>query len=157
MSFTYIEPTADSVQELLAMLFGDALTVVSTEPEKLSEPYVATYINMDGDVVAVCACDISLVARAGAAFSMVPADVAEESINGEEVSDIFRGNFHELMNICSKLMMSDDSDYLKLEKTLVPAENSARIVAAMVGANAFAFTVNIPEYGDGVMIFYVGD
>ena len=93
MSLTYVEPTAESVQELLAMLFGDSLTAQSTELSKLSDPYVAIYINMDGDVVAVCACDISLVARAGAAFSMVPADVAEESIIGGEVSEIFAGTF----------------------------------------------------------------
>ena len=61
------------------------------------------------------------------------------------------------MNICSKLMMSDDSDYLKLDKTVFPEESSARVVASMVGADAFAFTVNIPDYGNGEMIFYVGD
>ncbi|MFK8018464.1 MAG: hypothetical protein AB8B86_01735 [Pseudomonadales bacterium] len=155
MSHQYVEPNAKSVKTLLEMLFGDDLAVNDADYHEVPKPYVATYIDADEKIVAMCICDLALVARAGAAFSMVPADVAEEIIGGDELSETFQSNFYELMNICSKLMLSDDSAHLKLDKTLGPDQDTGTLVAAMEDPSRYAFTVDIPGYGPGEMIYLI--
>ena len=59
------------------------------------------------------------------------------------------------MNICSKLLMSDSSAHLRLDKTLDPgAANDA--VASLEGASEkVAFSVDIPRYGSGTLTFLI--
>ncbi|MEM8499688.1 MAG: hypothetical protein AAF542_16820 [Pseudomonadota bacterium] len=151
----YEEPTTKSVTSLLGMLFGDDLAANDSDAQEIAKPYVATFINSEDKIVATCACDLPFVAYSGAAFSMVPADVAKEMIDDGELTETFLGNFHELMNICSKLMLSDDSLHLKLDKTLQPDQGAAEAIAAVESPKICAFTLDIPGYGSGEMVYHI--
>ncbi len=59
--------------------------------------------------VAICVCGLEFEAYSGAALFMIPADAANEMIAGQSVTDAILDNFYEVMNICSKLLMSDPS------------------------------------------------
>ena len=64
----------------------------------------------------------------------LPADVANEMIAGNAVTEAIVGNFYEVMNISSKLMMSDSSAHLRLDKTLNPKQSAEAIAALQESA-----------------------
>ena len=155
MSTNYVIPNPKSVSGLLAMIFGDGVIVKDQEAPDFSGQHVATFIDDDDKLVAVCACDKEFVAYSGAALSMIPADVAEQMITGNSVTEAMVGNFYEVMNICSKLLMSDASAHLRLDKALSPEEGAGPLSTLQEAAQITAFHVEIPNYGAGTLTFLV--
>lgn len=155
MSTDFVVPTKEAIKTLLAMIFGDGLGVSDAETPELGDGHTATFIDDDDKLVAACVCDKSFVAYSGAALSMIPADVANEVINGGAVSEAMTGNFYEVMNICSKLLMSDSSAHLRLDKTLEPGASGDEIATLAGGAQTKSFGVEIPRYGTGTLTFVV--
>lgn len=155
MSDRFLIPTEESVLDILQMLFGDDIAVGDAANESLDGQFGATFLDDNEALVAACSCDVPFLAYSGAALSMIPADVAKDTIGGETPSDMMLANFYEVMNICSKLFMSDDSDHLRLAKTLQPAEVATEIAALVEGSQAKTFDIGIPGYGSGKLSFYV--
>ena len=154
MSETYVTPTSDSIAELLGVIFGEDIDVTAGDTPDLGGKHTATFIDDDENLVAACVCDLDFVAYSGASLSMIPADVANEMIAGKSVTDAMLDNFYEVMNICSKLLMSDTSAHLRLDKTLPPDEAAAPI-AALQAAKLTSFGMAIPKYGKGTLTFVV--
>lgn len=150
----YIVPTSESVKTMLELLFGDGLSVseAASEPD---DAHVATYISDDDELVAVCACDDEFVGYSGAALTMVPVGVAEEMVASKDFSEMVLGNFYEVMNICSRLLMSEHSPHLRLDKTLAPAESQPAISGLPGESRKVTFEVAIPRYGKGNVAFVV--
>lgn len=147
----YVTPTVESVLKMLKMFFGDDTSVCEIIPSDLSDRYVATFVSSDNCLVAVCACDAKFVAYSGAAFSMLPVDVANEMATSMNFSEVVTANFHEVMNICSRLLVSEQSEYLRLDKTLSPGDGS-RFVEELQACGALSgFEIGIPGYGTGHM------
>ena len=155
MSANYVIPSPQSVSKLLSMIFGVELDVSKCEPPELSSQHVASFVNDDDQLVALCACDKEFVAYSGAALSMIPADVANEMISGNAVTEAMVDNFNEVMNICSNLMMSDSSAHLRLDKTLSPEQSAEAIAALQESGQVTGFGVDIPRYGKGTLTFVV--
>ena len=151
----YILPDAKSVQKILAVMYGDELAVDQDDSAALADRHVATYVGDDKDIVALCACEDRFVAYAGAALTMVPANVADEMVQQKDLSDIILENFHEVMNICSRLLINDTSPHLRLDKTLAPGESEAAMSAVTEQSRVMNFKVAIPEYGDGHISFLI--
>ena len=59
------------------------------------------------------------------------------------------------MNICSKLLMSDTSAHLRLDKTLNPQESAESVSTLKDAAQVIGFDVDIPQYGKGMLTFLV--
>ncbi len=156
MSSNFVVPTEQSVASLLAMIFGDGLGVNGGDAADLGSQHVATFIDDEDKLVAACVCDKAFVAYSGAALSMIPANVANEMISGNSISDALIGNFYEVMNICSKLLMSDSSAHLRLDKTLDPGTGGDALAALEGTAEKVAFRVDIPNYGSGTLTFLIG-
>lgn len=152
----FVTPNPQTISSLLTMFFGDGLNVTEIEAADLSDRHVATFVSDEGELVALCACDRPLVAYAGAALSMIPADVANAMVVGGDLTEAILGNFHEVMNICSKLLMSDGSAHLRLDKTLSP-EQSAEVITNLEenSAQVVAFGIDIPGYGKGSLTFLI--
>ena len=83
------------------------------------------------------------------------ADVAKDMISGNAVTDAMVSNFHEVMNICSKLLMKDSGAHLRLDKVLKPEEASSAIGALQDAPQSAGFAVEIPQYGTGKLSFIV--
>lgn len=111
MSETYVKPTAASVISLLAMIYGDELNASDLDSASVSGQRIATFINDDDELVAACVCDREFVVYSGAALAMIPAGGAQDMIAENSISEAISGNFHEVMNICTKLLMSDSSGF----------------------------------------------
>lgn len=156
MSKKFIMPAPDAISELLCMVFGDGVKTSKGKEGSAKDSYIATFVDDDDKLVALCASDLPFVAYASAALSMIPAAVANDMIKEKDLNDTVIANFHEIMNICSKLMMSDDSDHLRLLKTLDPAE-AEKTVADFTATSTGAFAIDIPKYGIGNLTFYIGE
>ena len=151
----FVMPNHHAIRDMLKFMFGNDLQVTADESAAVDGWHAATYVGETEDLVAVCACDSNFVAYAGAALTMIPADAAQEMLRSGSISDIVISNFHEVMNICSRLMMTDDSPHLRLDKTLLPDAAKGAIGQVGEGSRAGYFQVSIPAYGSGNMAFLI--
>ena len=151
----FVIPTADSIEKILGALYGPGLTVTQNEDAALADRHVATYVRDDESIVAVCACDAAFVAYSGAALTMIPIDAANDMVSSKDFTEIVLSNFHEVMNICSRLLMSDNSSHLRLDKTLAPASAAQAVTTAESLANSAGFNIEIPQYGSGSLAFRI--
>lgn len=151
----YVTPTPESVAELLEMVFGAAPEISDSSNGDFAGMHVATFVSDSDDLVALCACDRPFVCYSGAALSMIPPGVAKEAAGGAEFPAAMADNFYEIMNICSKLLMSDSSDHLRLDKVLEPDAAGAALSEIKERAQQTGFTVDVPRYGTGNIHFLV--
>jgi hypothetical protein len=151
---TYPLPDTALVKELLGMLF-DALSVklgpkLDVSPKAAC--YFGVYASDDGTPVALCGCDMAFAANSGAALSMLPPHAAKEAVKNKELTPVMLANLHEVMNICTRLMLRDNSPHLKLCElcalNALPPPASA-IIAAPKGR--IDFEIGIGKYGSGVL------
>jgi hypothetical protein len=148
-------PDTKSVKELLSMMYGESVDVSQGEVAPDDGWRAATYVNDVGAVASVCACDAPFVMYSGAALTMIPGNVANEMLSKKDFSEVILGNFHEIMNICSRLLMSDTTPHVRLENTMEPdASQSVFSTFAPEGTLA-GFKIEIPSYGTGSLLFYV--
>jgi len=153
MSTKIIVPSESSVGPTLEMLFGDDLEITTAQVEEAMEQsdQIALFIDDDSNPIAACCCDNLFAAYSGASLTRIPADVAKEAADSNDLSKMMLDNFYEVMNICSKLLMDDHSTHLRLDKVLPKAEMNG----ALDNMNAYAnFQVEIPRYGMGRIAFF---
>ena len=155
MAYKFVLPTPDSVSSLLGIIFGEEMASEDSDSVDAGSSYTATFLSDEDELVAVCMCDKAFVARSGAALSMLPPDVAQEMIDDDDISDVVSQNFYEVMNICSKLMMSDESSHLRLDKVLPPSAADDAVSSVQSSGTTKSFKVTIPGYGDGITTFVV--
>jgi hypothetical protein len=139
----------------LELVVGEGVKAKLIDPQDLGDKQTATFICDDNELVAMCACDTNFVVYSGTALSMIPSDVANEMIKDNDVSETVYDNFYEIMNICSKLLMSDTSDHLRLDKSLSPQDSAEPLSALEGGSSVTSFMVEIPGYGEGELSFKI--
>jgi hypothetical protein len=149
-------PDAPKVRAMLGMLF-DGLDIKPGKKFDIvpaSGSWVGAYVGDDGAVLAACAVDVALAANTGAALSMMPPGVAKDAIKAKDLSEVMVANVHEVMNICTRLMMTEGSPHLRLSK-LYPAKTLPADVAQMLaGAKGrIDFELSVPKYGVGTLSF----
>jgi hypothetical protein len=151
---THPLPDIPLVKELLGMLF-DGLSVklgpkLDVSPKATG--YFGVYVSDDGTPGALCACDMAFAANSGAALSMLPPNVAKEAAKDKALTPVMLANLHEVMNICTRLVLRDDTPHLKLRELYV---TTALPAAAAAIANApkgrIDFEIGIGKYGPGVL------
>jgi len=132
------------------MIFDEELEVVPVAETALDGRYVAVFVDDAGATAALCACDTPFVAFAGAALSLVPFDVIDEMIERDGITATILANFHEVMNICATLFMTNfGAEHLKLDAILRPASAQEVVAGFRDGHETTAFQVRIPRYGEG--------
>lgn len=147
----YHVPDRKSVEDMLKLFFGDGTKVSDAPPPEKGSAFVATFVSDSDALVAAMLCDPNFVAYSGAAFSMLPVDVANEMVQDNSYSDVVKANFYEVMNICSRLLMTDDSAHLRLDKTLDPDVGAAQVAALEGAGEITGFKIDIPNYGPGAV------
>lgn len=154
MSTAYLMPDAAKVKSMLGMLF-DGLEVKPGKRFDITCPtgnWIGLYISDAGTPVAACVADGALAANYGAALSMLSPAMAKDAAKSKELTDIMIANLREVMNICTRLLMSDDSAHLRLEE-VYSADAMPPHVAKVLGAvqNRVDFELTVPRYGAGTM------
>lgn len=156
MATTCPMPDAPKIRSMLGMLF-DGLDIKPGKKFDItptSGSWVGLYIGDDGQPLAACVADLALAANSGAALSMMPPGVAKDAIKEKDLSEVMVANVHEVMNICTRLMMTEGSPHLRLAK-LYPSKalppEAAALLAAVKGRADFELSV--PKYGPGTLSF----
>jgi hypothetical protein len=147
-------PDAAKVRSMLGMLF-DGLDVKPGKKYEIkngSGSWIGVYIGDDGKPIAACACDASLAALSSSALSMIPPAAAQTAAKSQKLTDVMEGNLREIMNICTRLCMSDTSPHIRLEGVHPVAALPAPAVAMIAGAKGRVdFELSVPKYGAGVI------
>lgn len=153
MNTNYCLPNDRETLGVLSMLYGDDIKVAKDEDSLAVEnsKLYGLYVDGEGKPVAVCLCDTSFAAYAGAALSMLPPGGAEDAAESGEISATMKENVYEVMNICSRLLMSDSTPHLKLENMYVDLEELSDDAVEMIktAPSSTHFGVDIPNYGKG--------
>ena len=149
----YLNPSKDDIRKTLSMLFDGDL-VVSESDSQSDEQFVAVYVDEEEAPGAVVLCDKSFAVYAGAALSMMHPEVAKEMVVETELPQNILDNLHEIMNICTGLIIGESTPHLRL--------NSVGLVGDTDAVNRINDTVNrgdyqveIPTYGAGALSFLV--
>jgi translation elongation factor EF-Ts len=147
-------PIQEDVRDLLADLLGRGVAVDKVARLELEEDepgVVAEYVTDDGSVGALCVVDGKFAVRCGAALSMVPPNVAEESVTKGELPAHLLENWKEVVNIFAKLLNNPKTPHLRLHDLhKLPGEMPIH-VKALYGTPEFRrdFGVAIEGYGQG--------
>jgi hypothetical protein len=151
---TYPLPEVAVVKDLLGMLF-DGLTVkagpkLDVSPKAIG--YFGVYVADDGTPGALCGCDMAFAANSGAALSMLPPAVAKDAAKDKELTPVMLSNLHEVMNICTRLLLREGSPHLKLREMCLLSALPAP-AAAILGAakGRVDFEIGIAKYGPGIL------
>lgn len=157
MSTTTATANAKAVAELLEQLLGGAVTVRPVEPKKLQEGNpLAIYRDGAGGLAAIAMCDIHFGCYAGAALSMVPADVANEKARSGQVPDNLLEDLGEVMNICKQVLAGGSSAtrLAGIERARRGMDKELTAVLARPGRRC-DFEVAVEQYGTGrLSVFY---
>ncbi|MEL7298382.1 MAG: hypothetical protein AAGJ86_12035, partial [Pseudomonadota bacterium] len=155
MSTRFVVPEVSSIVSLLDVVIGPGLTASEGNGGGADDFHVATYIDDNDQLVAVGAADPAFVFYAGAALSMIPAAAANDMLSEGPPNETIAANFYEVMNICSRLLMTEKDDvHLRLDKTLSGAEAQSA-TAALASATQVSFDLKVLQYGAGKLMFAV--
>jgi len=145
-------PDSAKVKAILELLY-DGLEVRVGRKIDLSPAsgsWIGTYVCDDGQTVALCACEPHLAAKISSALSMLPVPAAQEAAKTKQLDEIMVGNLKEIMNICSRLLMNDESKHLKLDRVYPAKSLPSGATGVLTGAKGRVdFEVIVPKYGNG--------
>lgn len=123
----------------------------------ITEPCVtATYGTEGGGMVAVCVCDLDLVANAGAALVLIPASEAKASVTKRQIDPSLRENFQEILNICTSLVGGTDTQRVKLMQVWDVQKDRSPEAASLIKTPHASCPVKltIGGYGSGRICVY---
>jgi hypothetical protein len=147
-------PDTTKVTSLLRLLF-DGLTVKAGGPfdrTATGGAWFGVFIADCGSPIALCGADLALSATFGAALSMLAPIAVKDAIKARELSGAMVDNLREVMNIATRLMMSDSSPHLRLEQIYSVASLPAPLTVWLHDTRAHAeFSVQVPRYGGGTL------
>ena len=160
MELTYACPNAVEIGEMFTMLLGKDCKVRKSDDVTFdgSANWVfAVFDEEDGTLGAVIACDVATAAYGGAALSLIPAGIAEESVKKGEVAENLSENFHEVLNVCAGLFNSPGTPRLKLGHYSEPPDEAGEGLVQWFDEAEYksGFSVAVDGYGTGRLIVYV--
>ncbi len=147
------DPKINTLHTLLGGIYGRAVPVEAIakfEPSSMKACAIAVYVDNQDQVVGLLVCTVAAAGYMGAALSLLPKSVADESIKRGALDEGLLDNFQEVANICSSLFTEYLGSRVHL-KTVVakaaalPPEYKAFVQSAM----RTDVTVDVPNYGSG--------
>lgn len=159
MALTHAFPTAIEVAELLTSLLGKDVAARKNDAVKhdTQNAWVyAIYEHEDGTVGATIACDVAAAAFGGAALSLIPAGMAQDSIKSGRVAQNLAENFHEVLNVCVSLF-NGAGPRLKLGRFVAPPADAPDDLTAFFASAGqhLGLDLHIDGYGAGKVAIYV--
>lgn len=138
----------------LNALLGKQLKVSRTAPlvfNRQALPPLAVYENDSGAVVALCAFELGLASKLGAALALIPPQQAAECEQVGQLSGNIAENLGEVANIMARLLNAAGAPHVKLHEVLLPPwpvpEGMAKALAAP--AQRLDLELSVPGYGAG--------
>jgi hypothetical protein len=156
MPGTIALPSADFLRRLLGELLGKEVSVRPgrTEPLDPEAPaVVGVYQTDDGAVVALCRCELTLAAAAGAALTLVPPSVVEEAARTGAMPEVVVDNAREILNVAARMFNNPGTPHVRLREVRVtPGQLPAEAAGILQQPGRRAdFDLQVERYGDGRM------
>ena len=89
-------------------------------------PIVASYAIDNGDLAAVCICDLEFALNGGAALCLIPACEAATNLKKKHLDPLLFENFKEILNICAQLFGGSNTQRVKLVSVHSKADDLRR-------------------------------
>ena len=136
---------------LLKMLFGHDTVCKSRTAPLSSRDYaiVASYIDNEGVIKRLLACDLAFANSAGAALSAIPSSAASSATRAGTVADNILDNLSEVMNVAVNLFTDSFGGRLELQSVLRVVDLSSETQAALLSDHRVKVEVAIPKYDIG--------
>lgn len=149
-------PNQEEIYEMLSLLLGESIQVeYEPMPLDLTNTYVAIYANEMGEPGALCCSSVAFAAYAGGSITLLPVDATREAAQYDDMTEMMTQNLYEVMNICTRLVINDETPHLKLTEVR-KYEEVAEIVRPVIGSgNRGDYSIDIPRYGSGKLAFFV--
>jgi|SRR5579872_5354890 len=148
-------PNPAQIASLLKELLRRNVTASAAPPIHLPPPaghIVVEYQRGEDGVVIGCGiCDISCAVRMGAALTLIPAAAAAEAIATRQLTDAVGENFHEVLNVISRLFDIGGKSRVCLGQVHRPGEPLSGELAARIAkpASRIDACIDIAGYGKG--------
>lgn len=152
MPTAYPLPDANRVKSILSLVFEDIEISPGSrlDSSPASGTYVGVYVSDDGTPVALCLTDASLSACWGSALSLLPVGMAREAAKSRQLTAAMLENLREMVNICTRLVMSEHSPHLRLDDVYRAGSLPAAAAALCATARGRCdFQIALPKYGSG--------
>jgi len=154
----YPLPESDQIKTLLHSILASPVEVKDASSIDASSLQVAAaYATDDGDIGAVCLCDLGAANYLGAALTLIPPAVAGENAKAGRVDGPILENLHEVLNICVSLFASPHLPRLFLRDVAVSGRDLPEDVprALQEASGRLDVDVEVGRYGSGQMRFVV--
>lgn len=111
------------------------------------------YVNGKRELIGACFCSKALAIYSGAAFSLIPADVARDALKTDPLDEIVQENFAEVLNICSRLFDGGSEMRVALSGMEFPPAPRSDASKGLLGkpAKRIDLELDIAGYGKGRM------
>ncbi len=154
MSAAHPLPDAACAKDLLGLIF-DGVSVkpgAKLDVAAKADSYFGVYVTDDGAPAALCGCDLQFAANTASALSMLPPGAAKESVKSKNLTPVMLANLHEVMNICTRLILREDSPHVRLREVCAVAALPADAAALLGSAKRRVdLQIDIAKYGSGVL------
>lgn len=153
-------PEVEDVREVLHGLLGRDITAarVAASGMKIdAKLVVGLYERENGKVGGLVISDLEVAAYSGAALSLLPIGVAQESIEDGTIEDSLLENFREVLNVGVRWFTAKGNPRVVLSEVYPPGtrlpDDVRRVMAAP--ADRMEILVEIAGYGEGRMRLFV--
>lgn len=146
------------IKKTLDPLFGKDIGLKDSEPlEANDKVVVGSYVDGEGNTVGTVIMDYSCACYTAAALSMMPADIAEESIKSGDIEESLRDNLYEVLNIGVSFFSDGTTPDMRIKEMLVsPSEIPGDIENVLKNAYTdLHVEMDIPGYGCGSSSLYL--
>ncbi len=153
-------PEPGALRELLAQLSGHAVGAQRAAARLEPGPTVqaATYLGREGEMLALCLCEIELAAYLGAALAVLPQRVAKQIADTGRLEGPAEQGYRETMNVLASLLCSDTTPHLRFAESFPdPKAAGAAALALLSGpARRADYRVEIGGFGAGALALLAG-
>jgi len=155
MATVFNIPNEIEMKSYLMMLFdGAGIGPGKVVDGKTPGAIIGAFIDDDNVPVAACVCDIEFAAFSGCSLTMLPPGAAEDAVMDKKLEPGMLDNFHEVMNIFSRLFMNDKTPHLRLDKCYgLDEAPEAFLDMANNSTDRSEMEIEVPRYGKGNISF----
>lgn len=140
-------------------LFGDLFEGIDAKISDIpvgidDKAYVGSYVDDEGAVVAVCISDLPISAYTSAAITMFPKSQADDSITDGSLEESLKENLFEVMNIGSRLFLTDLTPHLKhrdVEQATALPDDVMTFIQDKNDISVKQLHIELPKYGEGYL------
>lgn len=143
-------PEADAVALTLKTFLRRKVDVkIATVPDRL--PILGFYRSSADHDIAVCESNVAFAAVSAAAFALIPAAVAQESVKAGRLDEGLEEIYAEVLNVLSRLFADTDGQRITLTSKVFPPTDIPAQMSQRPAGGSIGFEVTVDGYGSGLL------